>query len=89
MLNVYRNISPSIVYGTVMSLILVIARTPSYIINFCKNNIALITRMEKIFEKLKEIVEKLKKKSLRVYENHQLVFQKYGISIRNILRAFQ
>ena len=61
MLNFYRNISLSIIYGTVMSLILVIARTSSYVINFCKKNIALITQMGKIFEKLKEIVEKLKK----------------------------
>ena len=85
MVNLHSNIPSTVFLRTVMSEILHISRLSSSVISFYKKNSALITRMEKQGRNRSKSIKEI----MKAYEYHQLVFQEYDISNRDILRTFQ
>ena len=68
-----------------MSMILNIGRSSLSVISFYEKTNALITRMKKQGRNRIKLIKQI----MKAYENHQLVFQKYDISNRDIIRTFQ
>ena len=83
--NFPRIISSSVFYGTVISEILRIARSSSSILIIDDESSTLITRMEKQGENRGTLIEQI----MKAYENHQLVFQKYDVSNKDVLKTPQ
>ena len=83
MTNFHSNIPSSVFYVTVMSDILCITRSSSSVIGFFwKNHFANNT-----MEKQDGNRAKLTKQIMKAYETHQLVFQKWHVSNRDILKV--
>ena len=83
--NIHSNIRSSNFYGILMSELLCIAGSSTFVISFYEKTNALITLMEKQSGNWGKLIKQIWK----TYENYQLVFQKYDISNRDIVKIFQ
>ena len=80
----HSNIPSSIFYPTVMSEVLRIARASSSVTGFNEKCNVLINRMENQGGNRRKLIKQI----LRAYQNHPLVFRKYNISDKDILKTF-